>query len=114
MDRKKHGVTFKGYPLGENDLRLIGLKKGCLRLFDGRLGKIAYPYAEFKNRITLFDGSKRDNYQYVRLEEIVQEIKTVKIGKMIVAERRKFGDRLLSTGKGYYPCRFKQYTGKTN
>lgn len=101
-------AKWKGISLSKTDLRLIGQRSGTVKLFDGRKGIILYPYVEFKERVTLFDGTLKESIYYEKVHELFPKIRYIYIGKRIIGERRKEGEILRSTGKGYRPCRYRQ------
>lgn len=84
-------IYSKGAILQPRQLRLLNGKR--VIFMSGEEGKIAYPYIIIK---------RKKEFQPVNIENkrVFQEIKQVKNGKVVLAERSNMKSPLYSTGQG--------------
>jgi len=98
-------TNYKGCPLEVSDFRRIGNMYGKIEFFSGAIATIAYPFAVLPNTICLPDGRERMKHEYLPISEVFEEIHHVRKGKLLLASRNAFGEKLLSTGMGFVPWR---------
>lgn len=101
---KTHGYAHS--PVKFSDLRFMARKSCRLKLFDGRVGKVEYPYFAYHKTLVFENGRKEISWQYDLLEDVFEQIHFIHVDSILVAERR-LGEKVLKfTGKGYQPARF--------
>jgi hypothetical protein len=99
-------ISFKNMQVRMSDLRYMARRKCRIKLFDGRHGRIKYPYFSWHETIVFDNGKKESGFHYQPLEEVIDHIKFIHVDNVKTAERRKHGEKLFFTGKGYKPIRY--------